>query len=170
MTSNKRASRGRAGVVSSNISHTQGKQMINEFILICTQIFDIEKFISAVILMNDETSFSQGNLQQYLKPYIDPGQAQQFIDTKYQELYNEYLMLQNDMETKMNTAYQTVNSLLQNVPSDISVLGMLIAPNAGGGKKTKRRRKKNKKTKRKINKKGNKSKLKRKKKRTKYHK
>jgi hypothetical protein len=170
MTSNKRASRGRAGVVSSNISHTQGKQMINQFILVCTQIFNIEQFIGAVILMTDETSFSQGNLQQYLKPYIDPGEAQQFIDTFYEQQYNKYLMIQNDLETKMNTGYQSVNSQLPKVPTDISVLNMLLDPNAGGRKKTKRRGKKNKKTKRIVNKKGNKSKLKRKKKRTKYHK
>lgn len=153
MTSNKRASRGRAGVVSSNISHIQGKHMINQFILICTQIFNIEQFISAVILMTDETSFTKSNLQQYVKPYIDPSKAQQFIDTFYQQLYNKYIMIQNDMETKMNTSYQSVNSILPNVPKDISVLGMLFAPNAGGGKKIKRRGKKNKKTKRKGNKK-----------------
>jgi len=70
----------------------------------------------------------------------------------------------------MNTGYQSVNSQLPKVPTDISVLNMLLAPNAGGRKKTKRRGKKNKKTKRIVNKKGNKSKLKRKKKRTKYHK
>ena len=177
ITSNKRASRGRSGLVSSNISHTQGKEMINEFIIICIQIFDIEQFIGAVILMNDETSFSQGNLQQYLRnPYINNIDAKQLIDTKYQELYNKYLMIQNDLETKMNSAYQSVESKQPNVPTDISVLGMLLAPTeaaaaAGGGRrKTKRRGKKNKKTKRKINKRGNKSKIKRKKKKTKYDK
>ena len=148
--------------------------MINQFILLCTQIFNIEQFISAVILMTDETSFTKSNLQQYLKPYIDPGKAQQFIDTFYQQLYNKYIMIQNDMETKMNTSYQSVNSLLPNVPKDISVLGMLFAPNAGGGKKIKRRGKKNKKTKRKGNKKtkrkGNKKTKRKGKKRTKYHK
>ena len=98
-------------------------------------------------------------------------------------------MIQNELETKMNTAYDFVPNILAKkiVPTDISVLNETILDSThmdsgifnfgeGGGRKTKRRGKKNKKTKkakRKINKKGKKSKTKSKMKRgkkTKHHK
>ena len=142
VNSNTRATRGKTGIIGTQLNWQQGKELITNFFLILFQYFDVDRIINIVINVKTNEQFLDIRLENFLKTEIQSREviSQNIIQT-YESLYKKFFELLSKNKIK-NIDYFLETS--KNLTPDYFLQIKSTLTMSTGGKKNKKKTRKQK--------------------------
>ena len=139
VNSNTRASRGKSGIIGTQMNWQQGKENISNFFLILFQYCDVDKIIDIIINVKTNKEFLDLKLETFVNTTVQSPEVimQNFVQT-YETLYNSFFKILNEKKISNINNLLAVSSQLN--PSIISYVKSVLTTASGGKNKSKNKK------------------------------